>query len=107
MAQLSRMSLLVPVLTADQKRVASRLSVPKVRAKPARPVPRLDTERFPNIHGLRNITESINAWIKKHLSPTGRAGHLHYENQVLDHLLICYLSNAGTARRARLLNLIP
>ena len=73
----------------------------------ARPVPRLDTERFPNIHGLRNITESINAWIKKHLSPTGRAGHLHYENQVLDHLLICYLSNAGTARRARLLNLIP
>ena len=33
MAQLSRMSLLVPVLTAVQKRVASTLSVPKVRAR--------------------------------------------------------------------------
>ena len=33
MAQLSRMSLLVPVFTAVQVRVASTLSVPKVRAQ--------------------------------------------------------------------------
>ena len=33
MAQLSRMSLLVPVFTAVQKRVASSESVPKVRAR--------------------------------------------------------------------------
>ena len=33
MAQLSRISLLVPVLTAVQKRVANTLSVPKVRAR--------------------------------------------------------------------------
>ena len=33
MAQLSRMSLLVPVFTAVQKRVARMLSVPKVRAR--------------------------------------------------------------------------
>ena len=70
-----------------------------------RPISRVD-ERFSNKHGLRNITESINMWIKSRLSRTRRAGHLHVEDQRLDHLAVAHLSNAGTARRARLLDLL-
>ena len=56
MAQLSRMSLLVPVFTAAQLRVASTLSVPKVRARASG-----SARMSPTIQAAPSSTARVNA----------------------------------------------
>lgn len=67
-----------------------------------RPVPRSMTERFAEIHGDRNTTESLNAWCKARMGTTacrGRAIRLNGEAQLIEHLWACLLRNAITYYR--------
>lgn len=61
-----------------------------------RPLPRIDADAFATVHGLRNITESYNAWVKARLGTTadgGRAMRLDARAQLFDHLCAAALAN--------------
>ena len=64
MAQLSRMSLLVPVFTAVQKRVVSTLSVPKVRAR---------ASGSAKMSPTMNAARASSAWVQSPAAAVGRA----------------------------------
>ena len=77
---------------------------PSARAlNEVRVISRLDAERFAEIHGLRNNTESFHSWAKSTLGTgkdSGRAQRLDAGAQLLDHLCIMVLRNARTALHA-------
>ncbi|MDO8107207.1 hypothetical protein Q6348_08365 [Isoptericola sp. b441] len=61
-----------------------------------RPVPR-SLERFAEVHGDRNSTESLHAWFKARTGTTanrGRATRLDGDAQLIEHLWACLLRNA-------------
>lgn len=69
-----------------------------------RVVPRLDPEQFSRVGGRRNVTESLNNWMKSRLgrgTNAGRAMRLTREGQRLDHLCLGLLANSITEFRAR------
>ena len=59
-----------------------------------RPIARADMERFGDIHGTRNITESYNAWFKNLLGKNKRAMRLAPRAQLLDSLCAGTYANA-------------
>ena len=63
------------------------------------PVPRLSPETFNAIHGLRNNTESFNAWFKATLGQHKRAMRVDVDHQRIDHLCAAMLTNARTWAR--------
>lgn len=64
-----------------------------------RPVARLDRDKFAEIHGLRNITESYNSWFKSRLGANKRAMRLGIDAQFLDHICTGTLANTLTLYR--------
>lgn len=67
-----------------------------------RPVPRSLEERFAEVHGHRNSTESLHAWFKARMGTTargGRATRLDGGAQLIQHLWACLLRNAITHYR--------
>ena len=63
------------------------------------PVPRLQQDLFDLIHGLRNNTESLNAWFKSSLGQHKRAMRVEIEEQRIDHLCSAILANVITWSR--------
>lgn len=67
-----------------------------------RPISRADVDVFGQTHGLRNITESLNSWIKARLGTTAgaaRAPRLDTNAQLIEHLCVATLANALTFHR--------
>lgn len=63
-----------------------------------RPLPRAD-EAFAEAHGLRNLTESYNSWLKNRLGKHRRAMRLSTQAQFLDQIAAGTLANALTWHR--------
>jgi hypothetical protein len=66
-----------------------------------RPVPRI-AANFAAVHGLRNITESYNSWLKGTLGHNQRAMRLDTDQQYLDQICAGTLANALTWHRHQL-----
>lgn len=66
-----------------------------------RPISRADGDKFNDIHGRRNDSESYNAWAKRHTHHHGRAASTTLDGQRLDFLMIAMFNNSITWKRLR------